>query len=288
MARSGVLCAAFAVGAYYFMQTKVDLASLRGQRVIVTGSSKGIGAETALLYCQHGARVVLTARGEEQLRAVAQRCRDMSPDAEAYAVVSDLSTEEGCRVFAAAAVDRLGGGLDVLVLNHVAGMYKRWGQIGEPLPLIRRLLDVNYLSFVYLAEYTRAALARSSGSIVVVSSLAGRVGLPKVAPYAATKRALHGFFESLRHDFESDGVGVGITLAVLGNIDTAVARKTTGPELDFLHWHSPRDAARAIIHGATGHARTVYFPALELRFMTLLDAIAPDAAYALLRTVIPP
>ena len=275
--------------AMLFMGPGVDLDQrLPGQRVIVTGASYGIGEEIALRYCAHGARVVLTARSERLLDDVAARCRALGhPQAEAHVVVSDLSTEAGCRSLWDAARRKLGGGLDVLLLNHVLGVYKRWQDIDDRLATTRRIFEVNTFAYITLAELARSSLERSKGSVVAVSSLAGRVGLPNVAPYAASKHALHGFFDSWRHDLQSAGADVSTTMVVLGNIDTKVARKNTGPELDFLHWHSPRDAALAIVRGGAARARNVFFPAVELRIMAWLHSLAPGVAHALLRIIIP-
>ena len=279
---------AFALLAFIFVGPSVDLDQrLPGQRVIVTGASYGIGEEIALRYCLHGARVVLTARSERLLNEVAERCRALHPQAEAHAVVSDLSTEAGCQSLWDAARRKLDGGLDVLLLNHVLGVYDRWQDISDRLALTRRIFDVNTFAYITLAELARPSLEESKGSLVVVSSLAGRVGLPKVAPYAASKHALHGFFDSWRHDLQSAGADVSTTMVVLGNIDTKVARKNTGPELDFLHWHSPRDAALAIVRGGSARVRNVFFPSVELRVMAWLHSVAPGVAHALLRFIIP-
>jgi short-subunit dehydrogenase len=68
-------------------------------------------------------------------------------------------------------------------------------------------------------------LEASRGRLVVVSSAAGKLGLPRVAPYAATKHALHGFFDSLRHELREKASNVTVTMAVLGSIDTVSAKQ---------------------------------------------------------------
>ena len=81
------------------------------------------------------------------------------------------------------------GGIDVLVLNHVAGFWGNWGLDGR-LDVLPTLLQVNTVSYIALATHALPLLHASNGSLAVVSSMAGHVGLPKVAPYAACKHAL--------------------------------------------------------------------------------------------------
>jgi NAD(P)-dependent dehydrogenase (short-subunit alcohol dehydrogenase family) len=288
LGKAFAIAVAAAVLSQWHAAWQFDLGELlRGKRVLVTGSSAGIGREIALLYCSHGAQVVLTSRSPAALESAAAACQALHPEARAYAIVSDLSTEAGCRELVEQGVQRLGGGLDVLVLNHVQGMYQRWQDVEGRLGLLRRLFAVNVFGYVYAAEFALPELRKAAGSLIVVSSLAGRMGLPKVAPYSASKHALHGFFNSLRHDLESAGAGVAITTAVLGNIDTAQARKATGAELDILHWHSPSGAAHAIVEAGAKRAREVLYPFAQLRFTTWLDALLPSAAHAMIRAAIP-
>ena len=287
MWKSTVVTVVVAVILAQWCAMQFDLAgSLHGKRVVVTGSSAGIGRELAQFYCKHGAHVVVTSRSKTALEVVARQCRELHPQARVYAIVSDLSDEAGCRKLVAQSVEQLGG-LDTLVLNHVQGMYARWQDTEGRLKLLRRLFAVNTFAYIYTAEFALPELRKTAGNIVVVSSLAGRMGLPKVAPYAASKHALHGFFNSLRHDLESEGAGVAITTAVLGNIDTAQARKSTGSELDFLNWGSPVAAAATIAAAGAKRVREILFPYGELRFTTWLDALLPSFAHAMIRAVIP-
>ena len=108
-----------------------------------------------------------------------------------------------------------------------------------------RHFDVNTFSFIALATAALPELEVSRGTIVAVSSMAGKMGLPAVAVYSGSKHALHGFFDSLRHDLINSGSNVSVTTAVLGSIDTNSARKGTAlpdgtPALPNVHW-APAD-----------------------------------------------
>jgi corticosteroid 11-beta-dehydrogenase isozyme 1 len=81
------------------------------------------------------------------------------------------------------------GGIDTLILNHIVGYWGNWGLAGQP-ALLRNIIAVNTLSYIYIASNALPFLTQSNGTIAVVSSLAGVIGLPKVAPYSASKHAL--------------------------------------------------------------------------------------------------
>uniref|UniRef100_A0A8D2MV75 11-beta-hydroxysteroid dehydrogenase 1 n=1 Tax=Zonotrichia albicollis TaxID=44394 RepID=A0A8D2MV75_ZONAL len=116
----------------------------------------------------------------------------------------------------------LAGGLDMLILNHVGASY--FGFFDGDVEHVRKLLEINFLSYVAMATSALPMLKESEGSIVVVSSMAGKVGFPFTAPYSATKFALDGFFSSLRQEFTIQNINVSITLCILGFIDTGESR----------------------------------------------------------------
>ncbi|XP_023773755.1 corticosteroid 11-beta-dehydrogenase isozyme 1-like, partial [Cyanistes caeruleus] len=110
------------------------------------------------------------------------------------------------------------GGLDMLILNHVGASY--FGFFDGDVEHVRKLLEINFLSYVAMTTSALPMLKESEGSIVVVSSMAGKVGFPFTVPYSATKFALDGFFSSLRQEFTIQNINVSITLCILGFIDT--------------------------------------------------------------------
>ena len=119
------------------------------------------------------------------------------------------------------------------------------------LAIVRQTFDVNTFSFMSLATAALPELEATGGAIVVVSSMAGKMGLPAVAAYSSSKHALHGFFDSLRHDLVNSRSNVSITTAILGSIDTESAKKGTtlpdgSPALPNVVW-SPADECAAAI-----------------------------------------
>ncbi|XP_053435073.1 hydroxysteroid 11-beta-dehydrogenase 1-like protein isoform X2 [Nycticebus coucang] len=154
------------------------------------------------------------------------------------------------------ALDKLGG-LDYLVLNHIggapAGMRSRSAQATS------WLLQVNFLSYVQLTSLALPSLTDSKGSLVVVSSLLGRVPTSFSTPYSASKFALDGFFRSLRRELDVQDVNVAITMCVLGLRDRAfVAERVRGVTRAK---EAPRPkAALAVIRGGATRSSGVFYP----------------------------
>ncbi len=189
--------------------------NFKNQVVWLTGASSGIGEALAQELGRQGARLVLSARSEPALRRVQAACAP----AEALVLPLDLSAPAQFEP-AVAAVWAHYGRLDVLV--HAGGLSQRALALETTLAVDRRLMEVNYFGTVGL---TKAALpqllAQDRARIVVISSLVGKFGTPYRSAYAASKHALHGFFDSLRAELA--GTGIGITLICPGFIHTNVS-----------------------------------------------------------------
>jgi NAD(P)-dependent dehydrogenase (short-subunit alcohol dehydrogenase family) len=156
------------------------LFSVAGLRVVVTGGTAGIGAGVAGHLASEGAQVVITGRratGPDT--AATMGCRFVSMD-----VADDGSVRDGLR----AAADWLGGGLDVLILN--AGIDLEVGELAVAnLDAFRQVLDVNVMGVARGLRFGAELLADGS-SVIVTSSPAGRVPMPGLGAYAASKAAL--------------------------------------------------------------------------------------------------
>jgi NADP-dependent 3-hydroxy acid dehydrogenase YdfG len=175
---------------------------LEGKTAVVSGASSGIGAATARLLASKGANVVLAARREDRLSALAAELGDR-----ALPAPTDVTDPASCDALVGRAVERFGR-VDVLVNNAGLGFFAPIAE-GDPGDW-RRMFDVNVLGVLYL---TRAVLPhmleRGSGDVVFVSSLAGRrVPGASAAVYAATKHAVGAIAEGLRMDVVDKGLRV--------------------------------------------------------------------------------
>jgi dehydrogenase/reductase SDR family protein 7B len=187
---------------------------LRQRAIWITGASSGIGRALALAFHRAGARLVLSARREEVLDEVRRACGD---DAEHITVLPlDLSEPQELPAKAQAAF-RPHGAIDILV--HSAGLSQRSLVHETDLRVDRSLMEVNFFGAVALTKAVLPAmLARRTGHIVVISSLLGKFGMRGRSGYAASKHALHGYFESLRAEVRS--AGIAVTLVCPGYVDT--------------------------------------------------------------------
>ena len=182
------------------------LEQLAGKRVVITGASQGIGEQMAYVHCSAGASVLLVARSQAKLSRVAEECRRRAAqqqqqpqrDVTVATLSADLSDVDGCGAKVMGAAKAELGGLDILILNHIVNSgtaynSKGWLAYGgenewaEQLAALRQTFDVNTFSFIALASAALPDLEASHGAIVAVSSMAGKMGLPAVAAYSASK-----------------------------------------------------------------------------------------------------
>lgn len=198
---------------------------IAGQVVIVTGASSGIGAVTACELAGRGARVVLAARREKELREVAESCAGEAP----LIVPTDMTQPDEIHRLVEKTLETYGR-IDVVVNNAGIGGGGRFDQVSED--HIRRNLEVNlYAPMVLSRLVLPGMLARGRGIIILVASVAGHIGTEPI--YSATKFGLRGFSLALRRKLR----GTGVTSSVVspGFVRTPMtagrARPLPGPEI---------------------------------------------------------
>jgi len=197
---------------------------MKGNVVAITGASKGIGAELARQLAAKGAKLVLAARNEAELEAVAADCRKAG--ANVVVVRADVAVERDCQALVAGAITAFGR-LDALVNNAGATMWARFEDIRD-LSTLERIMQVNYMGAVYCTSHALPHLRQTKGLLVGISSLAGRTGVPTRTGYSASKHAMTGFFDSLR--IELAGSGVDVTMIYPGFVATGIRENATGPD----------------------------------------------------------
>lgn len=187
---------------------------LEDKLALVTGASSGIGAATACLLAERGARLILVARNAPRLDAVARRIA--TSGGEADVIAADLSDIQQVKQLGEHVKARFGAP-DVLINNAGAG---RWQSVLETSPEeALSMLAVPYLAaFTLTRELLPAMLERGSGHIVNVTSVAARLAWPGATAYIAARRAMDGFHAGLAAELL--GTGVGCSLMVLGTVET--------------------------------------------------------------------
>jgi NAD(P)-dependent dehydrogenase (short-subunit alcohol dehydrogenase family) len=194
------------------------------QAILLTGASSGIGREMAFQLALPGRRLALAARDANALEEVAAFCRKRG--CEALVVPTDVGIESECRRLVEQTIGAFGA-LDAVFLNAGQDMWARLDEL-EDSAVLERLVRVNYLGPAWLTRFALPHLKTSRGRIVVVSSLAGLTGVPTRTGYAASKHALHGFFDSLR--IELADTGVSVTLACPDFVLSEIHRRASGPD----------------------------------------------------------
>ncbi|HEY4937303.1 MAG TPA: SDR family NAD(P)-dependent oxidoreductase [Puia sp.] len=182
---------------------------------LITGASSGIGAALALSLNGMGANLILSARNREKLEDVKGSC---PYPAKISILPCDIEETHNLPAFAQEAWD-LFQGIDYVFLN--AGMAVRDMIINTDLEMVHKVMNINFFSNVVLSKAMLPLMReKKRGCFVVTSSLCGKFGLPKLGAYSASKHALHGFFESLRAEYESDGIKV--TMITVGLVRTNI------------------------------------------------------------------
>src|SRR5690554_139749 len=186
--------------------------------VWITGASSGIGEALAKAYFKDGARLILTSRRQEALEKVKNNLEKNSNRIEI--IVLDLTDSDSFDAKVEQAV-ALFGRIDVLVNN--GGVSQRSLIEETDLETIRSLMEVNFFGS---AGLTRAVLphmiAQKDGHIIVTSSVAGKFGTKYRTGYAASKHAVHGFFDSLRQEMYD--YNIAVTLLCPGPIKTDITK----------------------------------------------------------------
>ncbi|NWS96995.1 DHI1 dehydrogenase, partial [Mionectes macconnelli] len=259
--------------AFYFYSAPPSFneGMLRGKRVIVTGASSGIGEQMAYHLARMETHLLLTARTEAKLQKVVEQCLDLGAASARY--VSGSMEDPSFPEVVVREAENTWGGLDMLILNHIG--HSNFNYFDGNVEQVRRLMETNFLSYVAMTTSALSMLKESEGSIVVVSSVAGKVGSPLSASYSATKFALDGFFSSLRQEFIMDKVNVSITLCILGYINTENAVRAVSHVIRDKPAPKEECALEMVKAGAL-RQRELHYPPWLVSSAVLLRDIAPE------------
>ena len=219
-----------------------------------------------MAWSREGARVVLSARNAAELERVRARCDEPSRH-----VVLPLDVRDASAIALAA---REAGEVDILVPS--AGVSQRSLAAETSLDIDREIMEINYFGTIALTKAVLPSmLARRSGHLVPISSVIGYVGVPLRSAYAASKHALHGFFNALRAETAKDGIT--ITIVCPGYIRTKVSENalrgdgTAYGQLDETHAKAmlPEKAAPKILRGIAAGKNEVHVGGVEIQAIRL-------------------
>jgi 7-alpha-hydroxysteroid dehydrogenase len=232
-----------------------DLFSLTGKIAIVTGASKEMGGETAVLLAEYGADVAVTARTASQLEAVAEKITALGR--RALVIPADLTKSEDRQRIVDQTVAELGG-LDILINVAGGGDYSNYGwalRLTEE--QWQSMFSLNVTAPMFLSQAAANVMKdRGGGRIVNISSGAGMHSAPRMSNYGASKAALNNLTETLAQEWAR--FGIRVNTVVPGLVDTANARTSTfaTPEREEMFLKSmplgrfgtSRDIAAAVLY----------------------------------------
>ncbi|WP_316785651.1 SDR family oxidoreductase [Pedobacter frigiditerrae] len=243
---------------------------MKDKIVWITGASSGIGEALVYAYNAAGARLIISSRNQDELSRVKSNCNN---NFEVHILPLDLKDSDSLSSKAEDAI-RIFGRIDILI--NSGGISQRSLALETDLKTEQRFLDINFWGTVILSKAVLPQmLAQNSGSIVCVSSLVGKFGTRYRSAYAASKHALHGYFDSLR--IELDNSNIHIMLACPGFIRTNVtinaltADGSTQGTMDDAQENgmSPAVCAKQMIKAINAKKEEVYIGGKETKGVLL-------------------
>jgi len=232
----------------------LDRMKIQGKVALITGASDGIGAACARVFEARGARIAIVARNAEKLATVG--------GTGTLRIAGDITSEETRRNLVARTAEQFGG-IDILVNNAGMGLYApAWK---ASLDDARRMFELNLFAPLALAQLAVPHMReRKCGTIVNISSIAGKVTLPWFTLYSVSKFALGSLTDGLRAELKPDGIHV---MAVCpGYVQTefqahALGARPPAPIAKGKRFAiSPEACAEAVARGVERDARTVVVP----------------------------
>lgn len=237
----------------------------------VTGASTGIGAAVAKRLVADGWIVAITARAADKLQALAA-----AHPGKMIVAPGDVGDADGMKAVRAAIETQSGRPVALAIFN--AGAWQEMGARDFDLAAFRTMVEVNVLGTANgLDAIMPGMIARKSGQIAIVASVAGYRGLPRAVAYGATKAALIAMAESLK--FDLDRAGVTVTVVNPGFVRTPM---TDANKFKMPFLLEPQDAAERIVRGLASGRFEVAFPWQLVWPLKILQILPARLFFALL------
>jgi NAD(P)-dependent dehydrogenase (short-subunit alcohol dehydrogenase family) len=262
---------------------KVQLKSIEEQVVVLMGASSGIGRVTALRFARKGAKVVVSARGEEGLDSLVEEIQ--AEGGKAISVPADTSKFEQVKAVADRAVQEYGR-LDTWVHLAAVGLFATFEQTTPE--EFERVIDVNLMGQVYGAMAALPHIKREGrGALIHISSVEAKRSFPFHSAYGASKHGIDGFLEALRVELKHDGWPIGVTQVMPGTINTPFfdkGRSKIGVKpVGIPPIYEPETVANIILYAAQNPARDLVSGGAALALI-LNQRLSPRMLDAVLAT----
>ena len=226
--------------------------------ILITGASSGIGKETAIEFAKLGANIILVARRKDKLEQVANELKEFHVSTLVYQC--DVSKKDQVKEMAKTVLEKFDS-IDVLVNNAGFAIY---GSVSDlSIDEIESQMGTNYFGMIYcIKNFLPSMLIKKSGHIVNVASVAASFGLPGIASYCASKFAMLGFSEGLKHELKNTGVGITVVSPIMVRTDFF-----NHPSFEKMPKYSPislssKTVAKAILRAANSSRLEIIVPSI--------------------------
>ncbi len=217
----------------------------------ITGASSGIGESLAIAFAAEGAKLILSARRNEELLRVKNTLQ--LPEFDILILPFDLSDTSKVTELTQQVISKFGR-IDILVNN--GGISQRSLTKDTPLEIDRKIMEINFFGTIALTKSVLPyMLKQKSGHIIAMSSIAGKFGFFFRSAYSASKHALHGYFESLRMEIYKENIHVMVVCPgkirtdISLNAITESGLKHNKMDESTAQGLSPEDCAQQILKG---------------------------------------
>lgn len=239
---------------------------LAGKVALITGASAGIGRAAALALAEEGANIVLTARRQERLEELEAAVQKAG--GKAVSVVGDATDEDVARQCITAATQAFGT-LDILINNVGIGNYKNL--VDTSAADYDEMMDANVRStFLFTRHTVPLMIKQGSGTILMISSMAGIYGFAGEAVYCATKFAQVGFAQALDKELRPQGIKVGVICPGGVKTEFALGKGRTEQSVAKSGMLEPEDVASAIVLACTQSSNSRI---IEVQMRTMDEAL---------------
>ena len=226
--------------------------------VVITGASSGIGKQVAIEFGQLGANVVLVGRKKDKLKQTEIELKQFSTTT--MICQCDVSKKDQVEIMTKMVLNKFGS-VDILVNNAGFAIY---GSVSDlSIDDIELQMQTNYLGMVYcVKKFLPSMLQQKSGHIVNVASVAASFGLPGIAPYCASKFAMLGFSEGLKHELKNSGVDITVVSPIMVRTNFF-----DHPSFEKMPKHSPtsldpKTVAKAVLKAANSRRLEIIVPSV--------------------------
>ena len=226
--------------------------------VLITGASSGIGKQTAVEFAKLGSNIILVARRKDKLEQVENELKQFNVTT--LICPCDVSKKDQVEKMSKIVLEKFNS-IDILVNNAGFAIY---GSVYDlSVNDIESQMETNYFGMVYCTKnFLPLMLEKKSGHIVNVASVAASFGLPGIASYCASKFAMLGFSEGLKHELNGTGVGITVVSPIMVKTDFF-----DHPSFEKMPKYSPtslsaKTVAKAIVKASSSSRLEIITPSI--------------------------